>query len=186
MLPCLPPALQFLFLHSLPLCSPCVICPSSIPFSRWRTPRRPCFRSSCYFFTFPSLNLRTCLTKFLALFSSSSFSLQNFRTHTHTHTQPRLSSILNCRDNLTSSFLASRSPVEVVVPQCINRPDSSSSPPSVCTSELKPSSPLLSSALSSSLPLSPYQLENHVSGSPLITLPGNSSSQKASCFIFVV
>lgn len=104
----------------------------------------------------------------------------------HTHTQPRLSSILNCRDNLTSSFLASRSPVEVVVPQCINRPDSSSSPPSVCTSELKPSSPLLSSALSSSLPLSPYQLENHVSGSPLITLPGNSSSQKASCFIFVV
>lgn len=60
-----------------------------------------------------------------------------------------LSQFLNCQHNLTSSFLASSSSVEVVVPQCINTPDSSS--PSACTSELEPFSPSFPASLRSLL-----------------------------------
>lgn len=83
-------------------------------------------------------------------------------------------------------FWQAKSYVEVVVPQCINtHPTPLSS--SVCTSELKPFSPSSPASLHALLisPLS-SSARNHDSGSPLITLPGNSSSQKVKCFIFVV
>lgn len=68
-----------------------------------------------------------------------------------THTSA-LSQSLNCKYNLTSSFLASSCFVEVVVSQCINTPDASSI--SARTSELEPF--LLCLLI---FPLSPHQLE---------------------------
>lgn len=68
-----------------------------------------------------------------------------------THTSA-LSQSLNCKYNLTSSFLASSCFVEVVVSQCINTPDASSI--SARTRELEPF--LLCLLI---FPLSPHQLE---------------------------
>lgn len=132
------PAPRFPLLLSLPLCF--LICPPSI-LSHCQTPHCPCFQSACYFClpsSLSSLHL-PCLSHFLQFFLSE------------TTQTTALSQFLNCQHNLT--FLECSSSVEVVVPQCVNTPDSSS--PSACTRELKPFSlsslhSLLISLLSSS------------------------------------